>query len=322
MSVNKKEIIENLLKVIEVEVKTLQDLKNSIQENIIDSIDCLYKTRGNVVVTGIGKSAIIGQKIAATFNSTGTKSVFIHATDAVHGDLGFITNDDVVLCISKSGETEEIKNLIPHLKKKGIVIIGMCSNKDSYINKVCNHFIWIPVEKEADPNNLAPTASTTAQLVMGDAIALCLQSLRGFSAEEFALHHPGGNLGKLLNTTVGELMLKNAKPFVQKNASIQDVIITISSGRLGACVVLDDEKPIGIITDGDLRRMLQKQGYQELITANQIMSISPKTIQYDTLAIHALHMMESSSITQLIVMQNDKLFGIIHLHDIIKAGIQ
>jgi arabinose-5-phosphate isomerase len=305
---------------LQIEIDTLQDLYLSINDELVSIIEVINSIKGNIVITGIGKSAIIGQKFAATLNSTGSKSVFIHATDAIHGDLGFIKKEDVVICISKSGETNEIKYLIPHIKAKGICFIAMVSNKNSYLASQANHLIWIPVAKEADPNNLAPTASTTAQLVMCDCIAIALQTLRGFTSEDFAAYHPGGNLGKLLLTKVGDLTRKDNVPMVSTKTSVKDIIVSISEGRLGATVVMDESTICGIITDGDLRRMLQSSNFSFDLCAQDIMSINPKTIDENALASEAFHYMKNTSITQLIVVSNGRYKGVIHLHDLLNNG--
>jgi arabinose-5-phosphate isomerase len=313
-------LLKTVKQSLQIEIDTLRDLNESIDEKLISVIEVINSTEGNIVITGIGKSAIIGQKFAATLNSTGSKSVFIHATDAIHGDLGFIKKEDVVICISKSGETAELKHLIPHIKAKGICFIAMVSNKNSYLAEQADHMIWIPVAQEADPNNLAPTASTTAQLAMCDCIAIALQTLRGFTPEEFASFHPGGNLGKLLLTKVGDLTRKDVVPTVNLDTSIKEIIVSISEGRLGATVVIDGSTICGIITDGDLRRMLQSNNFSFDLAAKNIMSINPKTIDENALASEAFHFMKNQSITQLIVVSNNTYKGVIHLHDLLNNG--
>jgi arabinose-5-phosphate isomerase len=295
-----------------------------MDEVVTEIVTLLSKTTGRIVVTGVGKSALIGQKMVATFNSTGTKSIFIHAADALHGDLGAIQKDDSVICISKSGETQEIKVLLPHLKKRDLLIIGMVSKKGSFLDTMADFSIYIPIEKEADPNNLAPTASTTAQLAMGDALAMALQSLNKFTSDHFAENHPGGNLGKMLHTMVKDISTKNAKPFVNKSTLINQVILTMTSARLGASAVVDEQNNIlGIITDGDLRRMLQKIGYNENTVAQEIMNNSPKSVSSNLLASEAMKLMHTFAVSQLLVVDENGLYdGIIHLHDLIREGIE
>ncbi|MBK8701580.1 MAG: KpsF/GutQ family sugar-phosphate isomerase [Saprospiraceae bacterium] len=281
----------------------------------------LYQCKGKVVVTGIGKSALIGQKLSATLNSTGSRSVFIHAADAVHGDLGQIDAEDIVICLSKSGETAELKVLMPILRSMGNKTIAMVSHKESFLAHHCDYLLWLPVEKEADPNNLAPTASTVAQLAMGDALAMALLNLKGFTSQNFAQIHPGGNLGKMLYTRVKDLCYCNQAPKVYVDNVIKDVILTISSGRLGATAVLNHEdKLVGIITDGDLRRMLVNYNFNEGIKAEDIMTSSPKTINHQELAARAMQDMKAMSISQLLVTDRDSYVGIIHIHDLIKEG--
>jgi arabinose-5-phosphate isomerase len=315
--------ILNLVKdTLKSEAEAINLLSQVIDESIIEIIKKLHNIDGKIIVTGIGKSAIIAQKIVATFNSTGTKSVFLHAADAIHGDLGIISSEDLVICISKSGETDEIKYLVPIIKNIGVELIAMTSNVQSYLANQSDHHIYLPLSKEADPNNLAPTTSTTLQLAMGDAIAVALLSLKGFTPEKFALLHPGGNLGKMLYTRVVDLCYNNALPKVFENASLDNVIIEISNGRLGATVVLNDLGDIsGIITDGDLRRMLLSGNYTKENLAMNIMSKNPKTIRHDALAIEAMELMRKLSITQLIVTNENKYAGIIHIHDLIREGI-
>ncbi|MBC7883865.1 MAG: KpsF/GutQ family sugar-phosphate isomerase, partial [Saprospiraceae bacterium] len=298
-----KEKIENTLK---IEGNALLKLSDSISEEVCEAVLNFFYTKGRVIVTGIGKSAIVAQKIVATLNSTGTSSVFMHAADAIHGDLGMIGPEDIVLCISKSGDTPEIKVLVPLIKGFGNLLIAMVSNSTSYLAKNADHNIFIPVDNEADPNNLAPTTSTTLQMAMGDAIAIALLSLRGFSHNEFAKFHPGGSLGKQLYMKVADLSSQNEKPKVYENDSIRKVILEISSKRLGATAVVDDNENIkGIITDGDLRRMLEHKESDTYTKALDIMTPHPKHIQKTNLAIDALGMMRKYSITQLIVLNEN-----------------
>ena len=316
-----KKIRETALTTIRQEADAITTLLSAIDDNFICCVNEILDAKGRVIVTGIGKSAIIGQKIVATFNSTGTPAIFMHAADAIHGDLGIIQKGDVVLCISKSGETPEIKILVPLIKKNGNILMAMVGNSSSYLAVQANYTIDTSVPQEACPNNLAPTSSTTAQLVMGDALAVSLLECRGFTASDFAKFHPGGILGKKLYLTVEDLYVKNPAPQVNDSDNIKTVIMEISSKRLGATAVLKQQKLIGIITDGDLRRMLEKNIRMDKVTAVGIMSKNPKTIKPDMLVIDALQLMRNNNITQLIVQQDDNYLGIIHLHDILKEGI-
>ncbi len=316
-----KKIQETAKTTIRQETDAITALLPTIDDNFARCVEEILDAKGRVIVTGIGKSAIIGQKIVATFNSTGTPAIFMHAADAIHGDLGIIQKGDIVLCISNSGETPEIKILAPLIKKNGNTLIAMVGNLSSYLASQANHTIDISVPQEACPNNLAPTSSTTAQLVMGDALAVCLLECRGFTASDFAKFHPGGILGKKLYLTVADLYVKNPDPQVNYSDNIKAVIMEISSKRLGATAVLNRQKLIGIITDGDLRRMLEKNIQMEDVTAENIMSPNPKTIEPEMLVIDALQLMRNHNITQLIVQQESKYLGIIHLHDILKEGI-
>lgn len=317
----RKKISETAKKTIRVESMAIAGLQQSINDDFTGSVETILESQGRLVITGIGKSALIAQKIVATLNSTGTPALFMHAADAIHGDLGMIQRDDVVLCISKSGETPEIKVLIPLIKKNGNILIAMVANKESYLAKQAQFVLFTPVSQEACPNNLAPTTSTTTQLVLGDAMAICLLESRGFSANDFAKFHPGGVLGKKLYLTVEDLYTKNPAPAVDHEDDIKTVIMEISSKRLGAAVVLEKEKIRGIITDGDLRRMLEKDVPLNTIKAEAIMSPGPKTIEPEMLVIDALHLMRSNNITQLVVTRNNRYLGMLHLHDILKEGI-
>ena len=272
-------------------------------------------------MTGIGKSANISQKLVATFNSTGQPAVFMHAADAIHGDLGNVQKGDVVLCISKSGDSPEIKVLVPLLKSMGNVLIGMVANQNGFLAKHSDHVLLTPVEKEACPNNLAPTTSTTAQLAMGDALAVALMECRGFSSGDFAKYHPGGALGKKLYVKVGDILDDDLKREVELETSVKDVIVAISKGRAGAVAVMKKASLQGIITDGDIRRMLEKDADFLKLKAGQIMTKNPRTIEAQALAVEAFHIMEQNSITQLVVVKGEKYKGIIHLHDILKEGI-
>ena len=281
----------------------------------------IYNSKGRVIITGIGKSAIIANKIVATLNSTGTPSVFMHAADAIHGDLGLILKEDVVICISKSGNTPEIKVLIPLLKKAKNILIAITGNMKSMLAEKADFIFNSYVQKEACPNNLAPTTSTTAQLVIGDALAVCLQEIRGFSSDDFAKYHPGGALGKKLFLSVKELLELNEKPAVSLNSGIKEVIIEISKKRLGVTAVIENNKIVGIITDGDLRRMLANTEDFSKLYAKDIMSKAPKTINVSAMAIEAMEIMESNEISQLLVQDNEQYAGVIHLHDLIKEGL-
>ncbi|MCC7445281.1 MAG: KpsF/GutQ family sugar-phosphate isomerase [Saprospiraceae bacterium] len=287
-----------------------------------NAVMAIFHSKGRLIVTGIGKSAIVAQKLVATFNSTGTTAMFMHAADAIHGDLGMIQKDDLVLCISKSGDTPEIKVLVPLIKNFGNILIGMVSNNGSYLAQKSDYVLYLPMDAEADPNNLAPTTSTTLQMAIGDAMAVALLSLRQFSPEHFARYHPGGSLGKQLYLKVADVTNDKVKPKVYSGDNLKIVIVEISTKRLGATAVMDDnENLIGIITDGDLRRMLEENTDISDITAGQIMSRSPKYIQSDMMATEALALMRMYSITQLLVMDGNRYKGIIHIHELIKEGI-
>ncbi|OFX70756.1 MAG: D-arabinose 5-phosphate isomerase [Bacteroidetes bacterium GWE2_29_8] len=318
------EILNIAKNTIEQEAHSVRNLINFIDDNFIECVNIIFNCKGRIIITGIGKSAIISQKIVATLNSTGTPSIFMHAADAVHGDLGIIQKDDMVICISKSGDTPEIKILAPVIKSMGNKLIAIVGNINSFLAKNADYIINTTVEKEACINNLAPTSSTTAQLVMGDALAVCLIYCRGFKQNDFAKYHPGGVLGKQLYLKVADLYINNEKPQVNINDDLKKVIFEISSKRLGAAVVTDDNCKIkGIITDGDLRRMLQTNSYSnENITAKDIMSLNPKKLVEETLAVDALLLMKKYSITQIIIVDKEEKYkGIVHLHDILKEGI-
>lgn len=311
-------------KVILQESEAIQNLADYIDDDFEKVVQLIYKSKGRVIVTGIGKSAIIAQKIVATLNSTGTPSVFMHAADAIHGDLGMICHDDVVICISKSGNTPEIKVLIPLIRNVGNEqIVAMVSNTDSFLAQNAAYVLKAKVEREACPNNLAPTNSTTAQLVMGDALAVCLIQCRSFSSRDFAKFHPGGSLGKRLYTRVSDVFDKENLPHVALEDHIRKVILEMSGGRLGAVAVTDKQnKLLGIVTDGDLRRMLEKYQDVDGLKAKDIMSVSPKTISEEELAYNAFQMMEKSSITQLVVTGEGGIYkGMVHLHDILREGV-
>ncbi|MEO6255160.1 MAG: KpsF/GutQ family sugar-phosphate isomerase [Ferruginibacter sp.] len=319
---NNDKIISVALRTIELETNSVSGLKAFINADFVKAVEQIAVSKGRLVVSGIGKSAIIAQKIVATLNSTGTPSIFMHAADAIHGDLGMIQTDDIVLVISKSGNSPEIKVLAPLVKNFGNTLVGMVGNTQSFLAQNSDIVLNTTVEQEACPINLAPTSSTTAQMVMGDALAICLMELKGFGSSDFAKYHPGGALGRKLYLRVGELAEQNSKPKVLPAATIKQVIIEMTQKRLGAAVVVDDtENILGIITDGDLRRMLEKAGRFEDLSAKDIMSSDPKTIASDILAIHALDEMRKHNISQLVVEDNKKYAGIIHLHDLVKEGI-
>lgn len=306
---------------IHKEIEALNKMASFVDERFETAVQTMFQATGRVVLTGIGKSAIIAQKITATLNSTGTPALFMHAADAIHGDLGMIQEGDVVLILSKSGESPEIKALLPFIKNFGNKTIAICGNRDSFLAKHADIFINTTVDEEAEPNNLAPTTSTTAQLVMGDALAVCLLQLKGFSSSDFAKFHPGGALGKRLYLKTGDLSSKNNQPQVEINADLKTVILEISTNRLGATAVMDAGKLAGIITDGDLRRMLEKGTDKENIIAGDLCSRQPKTIEEDVLAVQALELMRKNNITQLIVTRQGAYAGMVHLHDLIREGL-
>ncbi|WP_372644893.1 SIS domain-containing protein [Ancylomarina sp.] len=307
---------------IQEEARTISQLVDYIDDDFAKVVELILESKGRVIVTGIGKSANIANKIVATLNSTGTPSMFMHAADAIHGDLGMMMPDDIIICISKSGNTPEIKVLAPLIKNMGNVLVGMVAGLDSFLAKQSDYVLKAVVDKEACPNNLAPTNSTTAQLVIGDALAVSLLESRQFSSQDFARYHPGGALGKKLYLRVSDLVAKQTAPHVKLDDDIRSVILEISSKRMGAAAVIDGEhKLLGIITDGDLRRMMQQYEDMKPLKARDIMSVSPKTIVEGELAINAFHLMEQNSITQLVVCEGEKYIGLVHLHDILKEGI-
>ena len=317
----KSTIINAAKKVVETEGAAIQNLIHVIDEEFAAAIQYIYESEGRIVITGIGKSAIIATKIVATLNSTGTPAVFMHAADAIHGDLGTIQQKDIVICISKSGNTPEIKVLIPLIKNGNNKLIGITGNKDSFLAQQSDFVLNAHVDKEACPNNLAPTTSTTAQLVIGDAIAVCLLKLRGFSSKDFAKYHPGGALGKKLYLRVHDIASVNRKPSVGPDTDVRQVIVEISEKMLGAAAVIENNIIVGIITDGDIRRMLNKYEHINSLKARDIMAVNPKRISADAMAVDALELMEEHSISQLLVEENGKYAGVIHLHDLIREGI-
>lgn len=322
---DREKILKRAKEVIRVEVDALSDLLNKVDENFVKAVNTIYNSKGRTIVTGMGKSGIIARKVVATMNSTGTPAIFLHPSDAVHGDLGIVRKEDVIIIISKSGNTQEIQQLIPMFKRIGVPIIALVGDKNSSLAISADIVIDVSVKEEACPFDLAPTASTTAALAMGDALAISLLDRRNFTKEDFAMFHPGGVLGKHLALKVEEMMVKDeAVPKVKLNTPLKDVILEITSKRLGAtCVINEDGKLAGIITDGDLRRMLQRTENLSNITAEQIMTQNPKTITKSVLAVVALQEMESYNITQLVVIDEvRKPIGMIHLHDLVKAGLK
>ena len=306
---------------IALELAAIAKLESSINDDFVSVINLIINTKGRLIVAGIGKSANIASKMVATFNSTGQPAVFLHASDAIHGDLGNIQDGDVVICISKSGNTPEVKVLVPFIKSMGNKIIALTGNPKSFLAKESDFTIDVSVDKEACPNNLAPTSSTTAQLVMGDAIAVSLLACKDFSDKDFARFHPGGTLGKRLYLKLADILSDNSNPKVDVNATINEVIIEISQKRLGATAVLKNEKLEGIITDGDLRRMLEKGTAFSNLSAKDIMSSNPKTIAVNSLAYDALQILENNNISQIIVMDKNVYVGIVHIHELLKEGI-
>ena len=306
---------------ISIEAKAIANLEHLLSIEFAHAVQCIYNSKGRVIITGIGKSAIIAGKIVATLNSTGTPAIFMHAADAIHGDLGTILKDDVVICISKSGDTPEIKVLVPLIKNFNNKIIAITGNKDSFLGQQSDFVLNAYVEKEACPNNLAPTTSTTAQLVLGDALAVCLLELRGFSSNDFARYHPGGALGKKLYLRVSDITSQNLQPRVSPETNVRDVIIEISEKMLGVTAVIENEKIIGIITDGDIRRMLRNNEAFIDLTARDIMSKGPKTINQDAMAVDALDMLQEFKISQLIAQDGEKYAGVVHIHNLIREGI-
>jgi arabinose-5-phosphate isomerase len=319
------EIISRGKEVIRIEAEAVANLAEAIDEQFVQAVETMYQCKGRVVLTGMGKSGLIARKIVATLNSTGTPSIYLHPTDALHGDLGMVRGEDVVILISKSGESEEIINLLPMFKRLGVKLIAMCGNKNSRLAKECDIYISIRVKEEACPYDLAPTASTTATLAMGDALSVALLHKRNFTQEDFAMLHPGGSLGKRLSLKIKEIMITGERvPKVRENTSLKDVIIEITSKRLGTTSVINDEgKLTGIITDGDLRRLLEKTMEIKNLRAIDVMTKNPKVIKEEFLASYALQQMENYKITSLIVIDDEQHpIGIIHLHDLINLGLQ
>ena len=316
-----KNIIQTAKDTILIEAEAIKQLAALVNEDFEKAVLTIYNSEGRVIVTGIGKSANIASKIVATMNSTGTPAVFMHAADAIHGDLGNIQKDDVVICISKSGNTPEIKVLLPLIKNYGNKIIAITGNESSFLGEHADHTLSSFVEKEACPNNLAPTTSTTAQLVIGDALAICLLNLKDFSSRDFAKYHPGGTLGRKLYLRVNELAENNEAPKVNEQTPIKDVIIEISKKRLGTTAVVENDIIVGIITDGDIRRMIENSADINKLQAKDIMSKDPVTVSSDTMAVNALDIMQKNNITQILVTNNGKYSGVVHFHDLLKEGI-
>ncbi|WP_026768743.1 SIS domain-containing protein [Asinibacterium sp. OR53] len=315
-------IYQTALNTIELEAQSIAGLAAFIDPSFEQAVKVVHGSKGRLVISGIGKSAIVAQKIVATLNSTGTPSLFMHAADAIHGDLGMVQRDDVVMIISKSGESPEIKVLVPLIKNFGNALIGMVGNTDSFLATQSDLVLNTTVSKEACPNNLAPTSSTTAQMVMGDVLAVCLMELNGFSGKDFAKYHPGGNLGKRMYLRAADLYTHNERPHVLPTATLKEVIVEITEKRLGVTAVTDEQnRVVGIITDGDLRRMLEKSNNIQDIKAADILSVHPKTIPPDMLAVDTLDVLRKYDISQLIVAEDGKYLGILHIHDLVKEGI-
>ncbi len=310
------------IRTVELEAESISDLRQYINEDFVKAVELIAASKGRLIVSGIGKSAIVAQKIVATLNSTGTPSIYMHAGDAIHGDLGIIQETDIVMVVSKSGESAEIKVLIPLLKNFGNKLIAMAGNEKSILAKLADIFLNVTVSKEACPNNLAPTSSTTAQMVMGDALAVALMEVRGFNSKDFAKFHPGGILGKKLYMKVQDLSIHNQRPMVRIDTPLKEVIVEMTSKRLGATAVIDEkENLLGIITDGDLRRMLEKNSVIQGLTAKDIMTKTPKTVEAEAMAVEALNLLHENDISQLVVVEGKRYVGFIHLHDLIREGI-
>lgn len=319
--ITKENILASAKKTLLSESASIAKLVDYLTDDFAKATELIYQSKGRLVVTGIGKSAIIAQKMVASFNSTGTPSLFLHASEAIHGDLGMVQPGDITICISKSGNSPEIKALAPLLKRDGNVLIGITANLTSFLGKESDLVLNAHVDEESCPNNLAPTNSTTAQLVLGDALAVCLMEMRNFKSEDFAKYHPGGALGKKLLLRVTDMLDRSHKPIVAPNSSIKQVIFEISEKRLGVTAVIDNDKLIGIITDGDIRRMLNNNDTFSHLSAIDIMTKNPKTIQLNAMVVDAFNVLEDNAITQLVVEDGNAYVGILHLHDILKEGI-
>ena len=317
-----KKILDSARATFRIEAESVSSLSKFLNQDFVNAVKKIFSSKGRVVVTGIGKSAIIAQKIVATFNSTGTPALYMHAADAIHGDLGMMQKDDVVICISKSGESAEIKVLVPLVKHSKNFLIAIVGNTNSFLAKNADLILNTTITKEACANNLAPTASTTAQLAMGDALAVALQELRGFSSKDFARVHPGGALGKKLYLTVEELSTQHNRPSVLENDSLSKVMMEMTAGRLGAAAVLDSKGKLkGIITDGDLRRLMEKKNDFSLVKAGELMNKNPKTIQAGELAVNALELIRANNISQIVVMKKNSYCGMLHIHDLLREGL-
>lgn len=318
---NIKSILSIAERTLEIESKAVANLINLLDDQFALAVQHILESKGRVIVSGVGKSAIVASKIVATLNSTGTPAIFMHAADAIHGDLGTIQRNDVVICLSQSGNTPEIKALLPLIKVAKHKLIGITGNMDSVLAKQADFVLNTYVEKEACPNNLAPTTSTSAQMSIGDALAICLLELKGFSSADFAKYHPGGALGKKLYLRVADIVVNNQKPQVSINSTVKDVIVEISEKMLGVTAVMDNDKVVGIVTDGDIRRMLSKYDNISGLTAKDIMTSNPKTITVDTLAVKALELLQEKSISQLLAFDGETYVGVIHIHNLINEGI-
>ncbi|WP_067033465.1 SIS domain-containing protein [Allomuricauda sp. CP2A] len=316
-----KSILTIAKRTLEIESKAIFNLIDQLDDQFAHAVQYILESKGRVVVSGVGKSAIVASKIVATLNSTGTPASFMHAADAIHGDLGTIQENDVVVCLSKSGNTPEIKALLPLIKIAKNKLIGITGNMDSILAKQADFVLSTYVEKEACPNNLAPTTSTSAQMAMGDALAICLLELRGFSSSDFAKYHPGGSLGKRLYLRVADIVVNNQKPQVDVNSSVKEVIVEISEKMLGVTAVMKEGNVVGVVTDGDIRRMLSKYDNISGLTAQDIMTSNPKTVEVDTLAVKALKMLQESGISQLLAFENGDYAGVVHIHNLINEGI-
>lgn len=318
---DRNRILDRAKRTFELESNAIKNLSELLTDDFSNTVNCILESKGRVVISGIGKSAAIATKIVATLNSTGTPSIFMHAADAIHGDLGTIQDEDIVICISKSGNTPEIKALIPLLKRRPNKLIAITGNPESFLGTNSDYILNTYAEQEACPNNLAPTTSTSTQLAMGDALAVCLLEQRGFDASDFAKYHPGGSLGKQLYLTAGDIAKDNLKPKVDKNTLVKEVIVEISKNMLGVSPVMDKNTVIGIITDGDIRRMLNQFDDISNLKAIDIMTASPKSITSDTLAVEVLSLMQNHNITQVLVIDQNNYTGVVHLHNLIKEGI-
>lgn len=317
----REQILRTAKETISNEAEAIANLENLIDTEFSEAVEKIYYSKGRVIVTGIGKSAIIATKIVATLNSTGTPSIFMHAADAIHGDLGTVQDQDVVICISKSGNSPEIKVLVPLIKNFNNTLIALTGNKDSFLGQEADYVLNCYVEKEACPNNLAPTTSTTAQMVMGDALAVCLLHLKGFTSKDFAKYHPGGSLGKKLYLRASDIVAQNERPQVSPETDVANAIIEISEKMLGVTAVIENNNIVGIITDGDIRRMLKNHSEIKGLKVRDIMSKNPKTIDEDELAVDALKLLEKNKISQILAVKNGKYTGVVHIHNLIREGI-